>query len=124
MLSVDISIYWPYSSWVTEQLSLSLREKKKKGSWGGKRKGAGRKRSRKAGVLHRSRPSLSRDHPVHATLRLVRDLPSLRVKKAYRAIKKAMSGGSSRFGFRLVHYSVQKNHMHMIVEASDRVALS
>ena len=32
--------------------------------------------------------------------------------------------GRDRFGFRLVHYSVQGNHLHFIVEANDRRALS
>ena len=32
--------------------------------------------------------------------------------------------GSERFGFRLCHYSVMSNHMHLIVEAKDRRALS
>ena len=36
----------------------------------------------------------------------------------------ALAAGSDRFGFRLVHYSVQSNHLHLIVEAKDRRALS
>jgi REP element-mobilizing transposase RayT len=35
-----------------------------------------------------------------------------------------MYGGAVRFGFRLVHYSVMGNHVHLIVEAPDRRALS
>src|SRR5262249_6704193 len=37
---------------------------------------------------------------------------------------KAFRDGKNRFGFRLVHYSVQGNHLHLIVEADDKVALS
>jgi hypothetical protein len=39
------------------------------------------------------------------------------VRRAFRAAKE-------RFGFRLVHYGVQHDHLHMIVEAEDRPALS
>ena len=35
-----------------------------------------------------------------------------------------MYAGATRFGFRLVHYSVMGNHVHLIVEAPDRRALS
>jgi len=35
-----------------------------------------------------------------------------------------LAKGSERFGFRLVHYVVMSNHLHMIVEAKDRRALS
>jgi REP element-mobilizing transposase RayT len=34
-----------------------------------------------------------------------------------------MYGGAARFGFRLVHYAVMGNHVHLIVEAPDRKAL-
>ncbi|HTM22287.1 MAG TPA: hypothetical protein VL172_17325, partial [Kofleriaceae bacterium] len=41
-------------------------------SWGGKRKGAGRKkRGPRASERHRKRPWLDRNHPVHVTVRLV-----------------------------------------------------
>jgi hypothetical protein len=38
-------------------------------------------------------------------------------------IKKAFWAGNSRFGFQLVHYSVQGNHIHLLVEAENRTAL-
>ena len=34
-----------------------------------------------------------------------------------------MYAGAARFGFRLVHYAVMGNHVHLIVEAPDRRAL-
>ena len=35
-----------------------------------------------------------------------------------------MYAGAARFGFRLVHYSVMGNHVHLLVEAPDRTALA
>ena len=92
---------------------------------GGARKGAGRKpNGLKAGVSHRERAALSARYPVHVTLWLGRGLPRLRNKRAYGVLREAFAKGSERFGFRLCHYSVMSNHMHLIVEAKDRRALS
>src|SRR4030081_3561338 len=40
------------------------------------------------------------------------------------ALQGAFEGGRDRFGFRLIHYSIQGNHVHLIVEASDKHSLS
>ena len=39
-------------------------------------------------------------------------------------LRRAFSGGRERFGFRLVHYAVQLDHLHFIVEARDKKSLS
>jgi REP element-mobilizing transposase RayT len=57
-------------------------------------------------------------------LRLVAGLPSLRIARLFARVQKALAGGQARFGFRLVHYSVQSNHLHLIAEAADRRSLS
>jgi REP element-mobilizing transposase RayT len=51
-------------------------------------------------------------------------LPSLRRELARRTLEHAFARGCDRSGFRLIHYSIQSNHMHLIVEASDRRAPS
>ena len=92
---------------------------------GGARPGAGRKPTgEKAGVSHKERAALAARYPVHVTLRLSKGLPRLRNKRAYGVLRDAFRKGSERFGFRLCHYSVMGNHMHLIVEAKDRRALS
>ncbi len=94
-------------------------------TWGGKRKDAGRKpKGKKAGVPHVRRPRLSEHHPVHVTLRIVDGLPTMRSPSLLRAVREALKGGKQRFGMRLVHYSIQSNHMHCVIEAVDRRALS
>jgi REP element-mobilizing transposase RayT len=104
------------------QLSFRL---KTRPTWGGRRKNAGRKPSgAKAGVPHHLRPPLASRHPVHVTLRVVPEVANLRTKHRLQALKRAFRAGSSRLGFRLVHFSVQGNHMHLICEAADRLALS
>ncbi len=75
-------------------------------SWGGRRRGAGRKPkgSRKV-ARHVKRAALAARYPVHATVRLVEGLPSLRDPEVYGVVREAFAAGCERFGFRLVHYS-------------------
>jgi putative transposase len=94
-------------------------------SWGGRRRGAGRKRTGpRACVSHRAREALSARHPVHVTVRLRTGLPSLRRDAARAAIERSFRAARERFGFRLAEYSLQTNHVHLIAEASDQKALS
>jgi hypothetical protein len=51
------------------------------------------------------------------------NVPSLRTVPIVRAIERTFRDGCVRPGFRLVHYSLQGNHAHLIVEAQDREAL-
>ena len=93
-------------------------------TWGGARMGAGRKPSKRPKVPHRARPVHTASHPVHVTLRVCRDLPNLRTKSRMGWIRQALKAGAERAGFRLVQYSVMRNHLHLIVEASDAGCLS
>jgi REP element-mobilizing transposase RayT len=91
---------------------------------GGKRRGAGRKRGQERGrVPHRSRPEHKKAHPVHVTLRAVARLPSLRKQIVFDEIRRSI-GRTARCWFRIVHFSVQSNHIHLLVEADDKVGLS
>src|SRR4051812_48282563 len=40
------------------------------------------------------------------------------------AVKVALLASMNRFGFRLIHYSIQTNHLHLLVEANNRAALA
>ena len=39
-------------------------------------------------------------------------------------VKAALGKARERFGFRLIHYSIQKDHLHLLVEAADKRALA
>lgn len=93
--------------------------------WGGARPGAGRRPSgEKAGVSHAERVALAARFPVHVTMRLMEGLPNLRRKAEYGVLKSCFEAACERRGLRVVHYSVQANHLHLIVEAKDRETLS
>jgi hypothetical protein len=94
-------------------------------TWGGARPGAGRKpAAAKPRVPHQRRPRLSRHHPVHVTLRLAPGLPNLRTRRFGRVLFAAFAAARARFAVRLTHFSIQSNHLHLVVEAADRRALS
>ncbi len=84
----------------------------------------GRPHKPDAGVSHLSRPRLAPRFPVHVTLRMKRHVYNLRAWRSYRVLRRALIIGSNRFGMRITHYSVQGNHVHLIVEALDGRALS
>jgi putative transposase len=105
----------------TEQLPLRPAQSK---GWGGRRAGAGRPRRKEPGNPHRVRPALKATVPLHVTLRIVRGVESLREPRVWKAVGRAFRDGAARFETRVVHFSVMSNHIHMLVETSDRRALS
>lgn len=90
-------------------------------SHGGRRLGAGRPRT-SGRIPHVSREP-SRNGAFHVTARLARGIPSLRNARIVRGIEEGFRRGCARGDFRLVHYSLQRDHLHLIVEAGDSKAL-
>ncbi|MCC6806060.1 MAG: hypothetical protein IT381_01440 [Deltaproteobacteria bacterium] len=82
---------------------------------------------------HISRPTLGTQSAVHVTLKLRRSVPNLRNRKKYALVKRAFSrfrfvsravprvvepedGARAGDGFRLVHFAVLGDHIHMLCE--------
>lgn len=108
-------------------------------SWGGARKGAGRKpKGERAGMAHVSRPQHKARFPLLITSRLRPGLHSLRHESEAECIRVALddansaaaaqaaagSKASAAAPFQVVHHSIQSNHLHLIVEADDRASLT
>ena len=89
---------------------------------GGRRPGAGRKRGDRRRVVHRRRDSF-RNGSLHVTSRVAVGVPSLRRASIIRAIESSLRRGCERADFRVVHYSIQRDHVHWLVEANDPDAL-
>jgi putative transposase len=92
--------------------------------WGGRRAGAGRRPSRHPAVPHLPRSDLAARHPVHVTLRVAKGCWNLRSHRALRMLEGAFHAGRDRFVFRLVHYAVLGNHLHLMVEAGSKECLA
>jgi REP element-mobilizing transposase RayT len=104
------------------QLSLDLRKRNRDGSVAKKR---GRKRLRsRHDPQHVSRPEHLARHPVHVVLRVRPEVGSLRRRHAYRAIRGALGRSAARTDYRVVHVSIQRTHLHLLVEADDKHALT
>jgi REP element-mobilizing transposase RayT len=94
-------------------------------TWGGARKGAGRKpNGTRAGVSHLRRPAVAARFPLHVTIRMRKGVWNLRTRRCFTALSRAFYAGANRFGLRLVHYSVQGNHIHLLVEGATRESIS
>ena len=97
-------------------------------TWGGRRKRKRRRREAEKRKLrkvpHRKRPALSPRYPVHVTWRVLPHVWNLRARRCFVPILRCFTRGRDRFGFRLVHFSVQGNHLHLLVEANDEKALA
>src|SRR5215475_2692656 len=92
---------------------------------GGKRRGAGRKpNGPRAGERHAARPSFKPKQPLHVVMRVAPSVGSLRRRKMYKAMRDATITAALREWFRIVHISLQRDHVHLIVEADDKAALS
>ena len=94
-------------------------------NWGGKRRGAGRKpKGERAGVSHRRRARLDAQHPVLLTMRVAAELPNLRRDATHEVVRRAIAEVSERGDFQVLVYSVQTNHVHLVVEARSSDALA
>ena len=89
--------------------------------WGGSRVGAGR-RARQSGTAHRCRPRLSKHDPLLVTLKRSSGLGSFRSASEAHVIVEAIRA-ARRPEFRIVHFSIQTDHIHFLIEADDRESL-
>lgn len=58
------------------------------------------------------------------TLKVRRGLPSLRTVRLVRELERSFAAACDRGRFRLVHYSIQNDHLHAIVEATSQQHLA
>ncbi len=92
---------------------------------GGARPGSGPKpKGERPGVSHHGRPEVTRQTPVHATLRVRPHVWNLRSRRAFDAVERALAGARTWREFRVVHFSVQGDHLHFVVEADGSRALA
>jgi putative transposase len=102
-----------------KQLDLPLRRPP---TWGGARENAGRK---KTGVVpHARRPDHVDLLPVHVTLRLARHVVNLRSQRSFAIVEGAIRRANRRGLVRIVQFSVQTDHVHLLVESVDRHMLA
>src|SRR5512143_1682472 len=89
-----------------------------------------RKRERRRGrpAKHERVPHLVREvkarYPLHVTLRMLPHVWQLRSRRCYTVLERAFYAACEKFDTRIVHYSVQHNHVHLVAETGDARALA
>jgi len=101
---------------IREQAQLTLDDARKPTGRGGWRPRAGRPRGR-ANVTHDRRESVAERYPQHVTMRIAEDVSSLRQPRFMELIRKSIAAAQRVF-FRIVHFNVLSNHLHLIIEAA------
>ncbi len=99
--------------------------KRKTGTWGGSRPGAGRKPGdpKRRGVPHRTRPPHNPKQPVYGSIRRAKGLPSLRTARIFETLLRGAAAYADGEDFRILHLSADADRLHVIVEASSRERL-
>lgn len=99
-----------------KQLKLNLDQ----GSWGGRRSNSGKKRIHSKGVAHRTREKINSRTPLHINFKFqktIRNISTLEI------LKRALLNGEKK-GLKVIHFSLQSNHVHLIAEAPSNEALT
>jgi putative transposase len=104
--------------------SVARRRRQSKTGWGGARPGAGRKPGPNPATPHRARPEHDPAHPVLVTL--TTSAVPLRSQRVFPTVRDAIAKAARHLGehFRIVHFSVDAKHVHLLVEATNRRWLS
>jgi REP element-mobilizing transposase RayT len=122
-LRLTHAIYAGIQERVSQQLELPIQVR---ASWGGSRRGAGRPKTgeKSARIPHLARPRVSVHRPHHVTVKMARGTWNLRSQRCFAPIRRALAEVRKRPGFRVVQFTVQHNHLHLLVEAEDRRTMS
>jgi REP element-mobilizing transposase RayT len=96
-------------------LELTGRRRRRRKPGAGRKKGSG-------GLPHLAREQFPERFPVHITQRLKPGLPSLRRDHLVRTVRTSIRR-AHKADFRVVHFVVLSNHLHLIVEADGAPAL-
>lgn len=89
---------------------------------GGWRPNAGRPRGRTT-IAHGRRLRFPARFPQHVILRVRKDVAPIRTRHLVRVVRGAIRDGHKPF-FRIVEFNVLADHVHLIVEAHDAIALA
>src|SRR5262249_49223463 len=84
---------------------------------------AGRPKTGNAGVPHLPRKVRPRC-PLHVALRLSRHVRQLRSRRCFGILHTAFLAAANRLGSRICEFSVQRDHIHLVVETQDATTLA
>jgi len=91
-----------------------------KGARGGRRPGAGRKRLHSRGVSHLKREVVTKRTPQHINFKFQ---CRIRNKDCLKLLKRSIEN-AQKMGLKVIHFSLQSNHVHLITEADNNETLT
>ncbi len=106
-----------------KHVQLTLDQARRPTGHGGWRPGAGRPKGRTK-VAHEEREAFAARYPQLVTWRVLPGVPSLRRHTGLEIVKDAIRRGGRCAEFRVVHFNLLSNHLHLIVEAASVEALA
>ncbi len=99
--------------------------KRRSKNHGGARPGAGRPPNGEfAGHPHKGREAFRSKHPLHIVMRVLPAAGNLRRPAIHDAVRNSLTTIGKHEDCRVVHLSIQRTHLHLLVEANDREALA
>ena len=84
----------------------------------------GRPRLHAKEIAHVRRPAVSAKLPLHVTVKMESHVWNLRTRRCFRIVEKALFATANQRRAQIVHFTVQGNHLHLLVEADDKRSLS
>jgi REP element-mobilizing transposase RayT len=91
-----------------------------KGTRGGRRPGSGRKRIHSKGVSHLKRETVTKRTPQHINFKFK---CSIRNKDCLKLLKQSIQNAQKQ-GLKIIHFSLQSNHVHLITETENNEVLT
>jgi REP element-mobilizing transposase RayT len=85
-------------------------------------KGAGRPAINDPGIRHRERPILTKPTSLHLTVKILRAKAKLKNKIILSILKRSIMNARKK-GLRVIHYSLEYDHIHLLIEADDNFIL-
>ena len=86
-------------------------------------KGAGRPPIHDAGIRHTERPVITRPSSLHLTVKIKSIKADLKNKSILKILKRAILNARKQ-KLKIVHFSLEYDHLHLLVEASNNIELS
>ncbi|MGZ3788101.1 MAG: transposase [Bacteriovorax sp.] len=85
-------------------------------------KGAGRPAKHDAGIRHTSRPLVKKPSSLHLTVKIKKNKADMKNKAVLSLLKRAILN-ARRQGLKVIHYSLEYDHVHLLIEAENNHVL-
>ena len=85
-------------------------------------KRAGRKAIHAPSIRHRKRAEIKKPSSLHLTIKIAKNKAGVKNKQILKVLKRAILKGRSA-GIRIIHFTLEYDHIHLLVEADCKIKL-